>query len=112
MEFFLSRSVAEPEVMPQAFDPKLYAQLPPASVMPALLSLAKQFCTNISASSSLSPHSQQSENNQPQLVSGSTADALPGLHPQAALRNSLLDLTCYKFTSSSGPGHVSPAAPC
>lgn len=55
MEFFLSRSVAEPEVMPQAFDPKLYAQLPPAAVMPALLSLATQFCTNVSASSSLSP---------------------------------------------------------
>lgn len=55
MEFFLSRSVAEPEVMPQAFDPKLYAELPPAAVMPALLSLATQFCANVSAPSSLSP---------------------------------------------------------
>ena len=55
MKFFLSRSVAEPEVMPQAFDPKLYAQLPPAAVMPALLSLGMQLCTNVSASSSLSP---------------------------------------------------------
>lgn len=64
------------------------------------------------ASSSLPPYSQQSNNSQVQLVSGSAAAALPGLHPQATLSNSLLGLTCYAFTTSSGPGNVSPAAPC
>jgi len=111
IEFFLSKPVAEPEVIPQGFDPKLYGQLPPAAVMPALLSPGTQFCTHVSAPSSPSCHSRQSKDSRAQSVSGSTADALPGLHPQATLRNSLLDLTSYKFTSSSGPG-ISPAAPC
>lgn len=64
------------------------------------------------ASSSLSPHPEQSEDNQVQLVSGSAAAALPGLHPQATLSNSLLGLSCYALTSSSGPGTVPSAAPC
>lgn len=54
------------------------------------------------ASSCFSSHSQQSEDNQVQLVSGSAAAALPGLHPQATLSNSLLGLTCYAFTTSVG----------
>lgn len=58
------------------------------------------------------PFTQQSENNEVQLVSGSAAAALPGLHLQATLSNSLLGLTCYTFTTSSGPGNVPPAAPC
>lgn len=97
---------------PQAFDPKLCSHLPPAAVMSALLSLGTQLCTKALASSSLSPHSQQSEDNQVQLVPGSAAATLAGLHPQATLRNSFLGLTCYTFTTSDGPGNVSPAAAC
>lgn len=64
------------------------------------------------ASSSLCPHSQQSEDNQVQLVSGSAAAVLPGLPPQTTLSNSLLSLTWYALTTSSGPGNVPPAIPC
>lgn len=76
--FFFSRSVAEHEVMPQALDPKLYAQLLPAAAMPALLSLGMQFYTSISASSSLSPHSQQSEDNQHRWVLAALWMLCPG----------------------------------
>lgn len=45
--FFVSRSVAEPEVTPQAFGPKLCSQLPPATVMSTLPSLGTEFCTKV-----------------------------------------------------------------
>lgn len=104
----LSRSVAEPEAMPQAFDPKLYAQLPRQPFHPSGRGSVQTF----QHPPPFPPPVQKIEDNPAQLVSGSTADPLPGLHPQATLRNSLLDLTCSKFTSSSAPGRVSPAAPC
>lgn len=106
MVFFLSRSIAGPEVIPQAFDPTLQAQLAPAAVMPAILSLGMKFSIYVSPSSSLSPHSHQSKDTSHSWV---LLQMLSGLHPQVALRNTLLDFTC---TSSRGPGQVFPVAPC
>lgn len=68
-------SAEGPEAQSQAFDPNLCAQLPPAATSPKLLSSGTRFSTKgFSILLPPLPRSHQSEDKQPQLVAGSTAD--------------------------------------